>query len=215
MKPTLKTIILCSVAILDCILGILVIGASIDVRSNSSIKIESEVPLKNSSNYMIINDLSKVSTKISFVEKEKKEEKKTTKVVTYKGQTIDQIANQLNKTLKGKLANKGYLIASYAQSKGVDPYLATAIMMHETGCEWGCSTLVVKCNNVGGMKGSGCGSYSSFQSLDTGIKKFIDNLYKNYYRYGLDTPDKMNKKYAADPKWASKVNAYIKKIKSK
>mgnify|MGYP002511620479 CR=1 FL=1 len=38
-------------------------------------------------------------------------------------------------------------------------YLAVAIVLHETGCKWTCSKLVRECNNVGGMKGSGCGSY--------------------------------------------------------
>ena len=87
-------------------------------------------------------------------------------------------------------------------------------MLHETGCEWGCSYLVRACNNVGGQKGSGCGSYAYYKSLDVGIKKFIDNLANNYYAKGLDTPEKMNKKYATSTTWSSKINNYVKKIKS-
>ena len=45
-----------------------------------------------------------------------------------------------------------------------------------------------------------------------GIKGFIDNLYKNYYSYGLTTPEQMNSKYAESTEWATKVNAYIEKI---
>ena len=43
--------------------------------------------------------------------------------------------------------------------------LAVSIMLHETGCKWGCSYLVNSCNNVGGQKGSGCGAYSYFDSF--------------------------------------------------
>ncbi len=153
---------------------------------------------------------SKVETKV----KEKKEVKKQEKIV-YGGMTITQLSAKLNRSLKSDLSGKGYLIATYSLSKGVDPYVATAIMLHETGCEWGCSRLVKKCNNVGGQKGSGCGSYASFSSLDIGIKKFIDNLAKNYYAKGLNTPEKMNKKYAESKSWSSKVNSYINKIKNK
>lgn len=135
----------------------------------------------------------------------------TTTNVTYKNMTIAQIAAKLNKSLKSDLAGKGNLIASYSVSKGVDPFVATAIMLVETGCNSGnCSRLVKACNNVGGMVGgSGCNGYMSFETLDTGIKKFIDNLAKNYYAQGLNTPEKMNPKYAASKTWSSQVNSYV------
>ena len=68
--------------------------------------------------------------------------------------------------------------------------------------------------NVGGMKGSGCGAYASFPSLDDGIKAFIDNLNRNYYSYGLTTPETMGPKYAESKEWPMKVNNYINKIKN-
>ena len=92
--------------------------------------------------------------------------------------------------------------------------MATAIILHETGCKWGCSRLVRECNNVGGQKGKGCGSYSYFNSLDEGIKAFIDNLERNYISHGLTTPEKINPKYAEDPNWAKNVNKYIENIKA-
>ena len=64
------------------------------------------------------------------------------------------------------------------------------------------------------MKGSGCGSYSAFPTLDDGIRAFIDNIYRNYVRYGLTTADTMNPKYAANPLWSTNVNKYITKIKN-
>lgn len=134
--------------------------------------------------------------------------------VMYKGKTVDEIAELLNKSLSSTITDKGYLIASYSIEKGVDPYLATAIILHETGCKWGCSYLVRECNNVGGQKGSGCGSYSYFNSLDEGIMAFVDNLSRNYISYGLNTPEEINPKYAEDPEWAKKVNRYIENIKA-
>ena len=134
--------------------------------------------------------------------------------IVYDGKTLEELSETLNKSLSSTISNKGYLIASYSLEKGVDPYMATAIMLHETGCKWGCSRLVRECNNVGGQKGSGCGSYSYFNSLDEGIMAFIDNLERNYISYGLTTPEEINPKYAEDRNWSKKVNKYIEEIKA-
>ena len=64
------------------------------------------------------------------------------------------------------------------------------------------------------MKGSGCGEYGYFNDLDSGIKAFIDNIYKNYVLYGLTTADTMNPKYAESNMWATKVNNYYNQIKN-
>lgn len=135
----------------------------------------------------------------------------------YDNLTLDELAEKLERTLNSTISGQGYLIASYALEREVDPYLAVAIIMHETGCKWNCSTLVKSCNNVGGQKGSpscGNGAYKRFNSLEEGIRGFIDNLANNYYAYGLTTPETMNKKYAGSTTWASKVNAYIEEIKA-
>ena len=138
----------------------------------------------------------------------------TTTEIVYDNLTMEELASKLDKTLKNELAGKGYLYASYSLEKGVDPYLAVAITMEETGCNWNCSNLVKTCNNVGGMKGSGCGSYGYFNTLDDGIKAFIDNIERNYVAYGLTTAEAMNPKYAENPLWSRNVNNYINKIKS-
>lgn len=132
----------------------------------------------------------------------------------YDGLTMDELASKLERSLKNELSGKGYLYASYSLEKGVDPYLAVAISLEETGCNWNCSNLVKTCNNVGGMKGSGCGSYGAFPTLDDGIRAFIDNIYRNYVAYGLTTADTMNPKYAENPLWSTNVNRYITKIKN-
>ena len=158
----------------------------------------------------------KVEETIEEVEEieEESEEEIIIEPVVYDGKTLEELSNQLEKSLNSTITGKGYLIASYSLERGVDPYMATAIMLQETGCKWGCSRLVVECNNVGGQKGSGCGSYSYFNSLDEGIMAFIDNLYNNYISYGLTTPSQINPKYAEDPNWSVNVNRYIESIKA-
>jgi hypothetical protein len=135
---------------------------------------------------------------------------------SYKNESIDEIAKKLNKYLNSTLKNKGKYIAKYSISKGVDPYLATAIILHETGCEWKCSKLVRNCNNVGGNKGKpSCngGSYRKFDTIEDGIKFAINTLSK-YYKNGKTTPEQIGPKYASDPKWPTRVNNYIKKLKN-
>ena len=134
--------------------------------------------------------------------------------VVYDGMTLEELSTQLDKSLTSTITGKGHLIASYSLEKGVDPYMATAIILHETGCKWGCSYLVRECNNVGGQKGNGCGSYGYFNSLDEGIMSFIDNLERNYISYGLTTPEEINPKYAEDPNWSANVNKYIEIIRT-
>ena len=137
------------------------------------------------------------------------------KIHYYKNESIEDIIIKINKGLNSTLKNKGKLIVEYSLSKNVNPYLATAIILQETGCKWNCSKLVKECNNVGGNKGKpSCngGSYRKFNSLDEGIKYAINNL-SRYYNSGLITPEQIGKKYASDSKWANKVNKYIEAIR--
>ena len=138
--------------------------------------------------------------------------------VVYDGLTMQQLADKLNRSLKSTISGKGYLIASYSLQLGIDPYVATAIILHETGCNGTCSTLVRECNNVGGQKGSpscGGGAYKAYPTLDEGIMGYLDNLYRNYYAVGLNTVETIGPKYAASTTWASQVNNYVALIKSR
>ena len=166
---------------------------------------------------------NEVRTTANYIQVEKEEVEEIAKIqeevegvepIVYDGKTLDELSVILNKSLNSTISGKGYLIASYSLEKGVDPYMATAIILQETGCKWNCSRIVRECNNVCGQKGNGCGSYSYFNSLDEGIKAFIDNLYKNYISYGLTIPEEINPKYAADVNWSKKVNQYIETIKA-
>lgn len=137
--------------------------------------------------------------------------------IVFDGMTLDELAAKLDRSLKSTLAGTGMSFAKHATELGIDPYLAVAIVLHETGCNGTCSEQVRNCYNVGGMKGGpSCNgtSYKKFNSLDEGIAAFMNNLKVNYYDQGLNTPELMNKKYAASQTWASKVNMYIEKLKA-
>lgn len=149
-----------------------------------------------------------------FVDGEITETKEPEKVVVYDNMTMEELTDKLNNILSSNLSGMGQYYAKYSIELGVDPYLAVAISMHETGCTWNCSYLARECNNVGGQKGSGCGSYKRYDTLEEGIYGFISNIKRNYVDYGLLTADQMNPKYAEDPMWSSKVNKYIEKIKN-
>lgn len=138
--------------------------------------------------------------------------------IVYDNMTMEQLANQLNKSLNGILSGKGEVFAKYSIDYGIDPYLSLAIILHETGCKWNCSYLATTCNNIGGQKGyptCGNSSYKYFQNLDEGIKGFYDNLYYNYYNYGLTDVYSIHRKYAEDSKWPTYINNYINEIKNK
>ena len=137
--------------------------------------------------------------------------------IVYDGLTRQELIDKLNRNMNSTIAGKGELFADYALELGLDPYLALAIVLHETGCSWDCSTLVKTCNNVGGQKGNpGCGnsSYMAYPTLDDGIRGYMDNLYNNFYALGLTTPETINPKYASSTTWASKINYYIEKIRA-
>lgn len=139
-------------------------------------------------------------------------------MIVYDGLTLDELSTKLDRLLKSTLAGTGNLFATYSLEAGVDPYIAVAIALEETGCNSGtCSRLTRDCNNVGGMKGSprcGSGSYMAFNSITEGIQSFISNLSRNYFAKGLTTPELINTRYASSSTWASKVNRYVEKIRA-
>ena len=151
------------------------------------------------------------------IEEEKRKAEEAKRIV-YDGMNIQELTDKLNRSLHSNLSGKGEIFARLSIEYNVDPYLAVAISMHETGCKWNCSRLVKSCNNVGGMKGSpGCGggAYASFPTLDEGIRAFISNISRNYASKGLTTPESMGPKYAGSQTWATQVRAYMNEIKAK
>ena len=58
--------------------------------------------------------------------------------IVYDGMTLDELAEKLNRSLKSTLSDTGMSFAKYAVEMGIDPYLAVAIVLHETGCNYSC-----------------------------------------------------------------------------
>ncbi len=180
-----------------------------------------------SNNRLLSNEILAINEKVNE-KTESKTTKKTTSTsktesnekakIVYDGMTLEQLAKKLDKNLKSTLKGYGMVFAKSSIKYGVDPYLAVAIVLHETGCASGtCSSLVRSCNNVGGMKGTktcGGSSYAKFSSLNAGIDAFFKNLSNNYYKKGLKTPESIGKKYAESSTWATKIRYYMKKIKN-
>lgn len=147
----------------------------------------------------------------------KPKEETSNNEIVYDGLTLAQLTEKLNKNLKSTLTNTGHYFANYYLETGLDPYLAVAIVLQETGCKWTCSKLVRNCNNIGGMKGSpkcNGGSYRKYDTLEEGINGYLNMLYKNYYSKGLTTPELINPKYASSSSWSVNVNSYINTIKA-
>ncbi len=188
-------------------------SALITAKKSSTLKIEIDVEeLKK-----IRLERKRAEEEQRRIEEERRKAEEASKIV-YDGMTLEELSNKLNRSLNSDLGGKGELFAKLSIEYNVDPYLAVAISMHETGCKWNCSRLVKSCNNVGGMKGSpGCGggAYASFATLDEGIRAFISNISRNYASKGLTTPETMGPKYAGSQEWPSKVRSYMNEIKAK
>lgn len=137
--------------------------------------------------------------------------------IVYDGLTLEELSAKIERNLNSDISGYGQVFASKSVELGLDPYLAVAIMLHETGCKWNCSYLMRECNNVAGMKGNpGCagGPYKKFDTLEEGIDAFLTYLYKNYYSKGYTTPEQIGPRYAEDKAWPSKINNYINQIKN-
>ena len=140
--------------------------------------------------------------------------------IVYEGLTMQQLVDKLDKYLKSDLSGTGYLFAKYSLQYGVDPVMAVAISLHETGCGSRCSAQVADCNNVGGQKFKPVcyagGTYGKYDTLERGIEGFIRNIANNYVALGLNTPELMQAKYVGtgSTTWAPQVNNYMRKIKS-
>lgn len=171
-----------------------------------------------SANHMINKKEEKIISKENPLLKEIKMETTNASLLrqeVYEGMTIDELAEKLNRTLKNEISGQGYTIANKCIELGVDPYIATAIIMHETGCgQSRCSNIARNCYNFGGQKGTGCGAYKRYNSIEEGLEGMITNLYKNYYAYGLNTVESIGPRYAESNTWVGKINWYVNKIRN-
>lgn len=222
------------------LLSVLIAGKNLEMnlKSKNIVSINQQTSQNVKDSNKIKESTKKKTTKEKTQTEEKKKEEKAQPTATpmpteepeveeavsesdpivYDGLTMNELADKLNRSLNSTLAGKGSLFASYSLELGIDPYLAVAIVLHETGCQAECSYLVQYCNNVGGMKGSpSCngGAYGAFATLDDGIRAFLNNLYRNYYADGLTTPETIGPRYAESTEWVANVNWYINSIRSR
>ncbi|MCC0649217.1 NlpC/P60 family protein [Clostridioides sp. ZZV15-6598] len=139
-----------------------------------------------------------------------KDEKKndTTQNTTSKEDT--EMANKINKLLKGKLSNTGNIFVKYSNAYKVNPALMAAISMHESAR--GTSNIANTKNNFFGMRVDE--KYLSFSSVDEGIKRGISNLSRNYIHIGRKTLESIRNKYSSssDKEWVKCVGAFYKQI---
>lgn len=189
-------------------LGLVIVSAIIVLKGNNSNDALASVKKTVNNSVDLIqfvkeNDIVNNAPTLVILEEEKEK-------VLYRGLTRDQVVEKSSKFLNSTLQGTAEFFVDYSIQMGVDPLVAVSIVLQETGCYWSCSYLVNHCYNVGGMMGMN--GYMCFSSLEEGIKAYVDNLYYNYVAYGLVTPETMNHKYAEDPLWGQRVNAYIEKI---
>lgn len=186
---------------------------NVNISNNVAISADKEVKESSNSN---TNNTNVIKMSLNETTDREVAEAVSLRLEVFDGLTMDELALKLNRSLgNAVLAGKGYLIASYSLSKGVDPYVVTAIMIHETGR--GTSRMARECNNVAGQKGapSCMGSYKGYATIDDGIKGAIDNLYNNYYARGLTTVEAIGPRYAESGTWVSMINGYVNSIRNK
>lgn len=135
------------------------------------------------------------------------------RVEVYEGMTVEELSAKLDRSLGGILAGHGNVIASHSVEIGVDPYVVAAIMIHETGN--GTSRIANECFNFGGQKGSGCGAWKRYSSVDEGLIGMMDNLQRNYYAYGLTTVEAIGAKYAESSSWPATIHSFINQIRAR
>lgn len=174
------------------------------VAASANMIVKKKSKKKTSSNSLLLTEIKMETANASLLRQE-----------VYEGMTLDELAEKLNRTLKNEIAGQGYTIANKCIELGVDPYIATAIIMHETGCgQRQCSNIARNCYNFGGQKGYGCGAYKRYNSIEEGLEGMITNLYKNYYAHGLNTVESIGPRYAESNTWVGKINWYVNKIRN-
>ena len=125
----------------------MILVAMVMLNSNTEIKLDKNI-LSSSVNTKMMAASTKTSvslnnnlvnnnvqnTSVIVAEDREIAEAKTLRAEGFDGLTLEELTDKLNRSLgKDLLAGKGELIATYSLSKGVSPYLVTAIMLHANG----------------------------------------------------------------------------------
>lgn len=180
---------------------------------------EEVITNKDNNKEIIENNQNEVATESDDTEEiEKEVVEEIPNEFVYENMSEYDLIQKLDKNLKNELTGTSINFVDYYKQTGLDPVLAAAIVLHETGCTWKCSGLVRECYNFGGMKGGSHKykdtSYTCYSSKEEGINAYLNMLYNNYYAKGLTTPELINPKYAASLEWSKAVNNYMTKIKN-
>lgn len=134
--------------------------------------------------------------------------------------TTSATASKLNKVFGGRLAGKGQLYVDMGAKYGIDPGIAAAISMMETGNG---SVIPESNNNPGGIMDSSNNwmTLKKYPTLDMGIESHFKNL-KWHKSEGRISPEQLKPSYcpdgaANDPNgtnggWLPGVNSFIEKI---
>ena len=139
-------------------------------------------------------------------------------IILFDGLNEKELSVRLETHLKNELSGTSLNFIDFYKTYGMDPYLSVAIVLHETGCSWTCSSLAKECYNYGGITGGESKyketNYACYSSKEEGINAYLNMLYNTYYSKGLTTPELINPKYATSLEWSAAINRYINKIKN-
>lgn len=218
---------------LTSLVGILMVCIGLVIQNDSAHTVQKKksttgFDIKNmaASTNMIVKDVENKKDTPNLLLKEVEMETAPASIIVpprvevFEGQTLDELAARLNRHLGNDIvAGKGALIATESLNKGVDPYIVVAIIAQESGCSGsnGCSNLARYCNNFGGQKGKpSCngGAFKKFDTVDAGLVGMIDNLSRNYFALGLNTPEKIGPKYCEGNEWAGHITWFVNKIRN-
>lgn len=208
MKSGLRLILIITFVIVSIVSSSIILDDHLEDKKMASITLEKNALIAKANVTVIEEIISKQADTID----------ENTRIEVIDGMTVEELASKLDGSMNYELDGYELMFAEHATNIGLDPYLALAVVLHETGCKWGCSYLARECNNFGGQKGSvdgnSCGSYKYYPTKEAGLIGFLDNLYYNFYAEGLTTPELINPRYAESNAWSNKINMYINEIRA-
>lgn len=114
----------------------------------------------------------------------------------------------LNQFLGGVLKGKGNAFCKAQEKYGVNALFLIGIAKHESGN--GTSKIARERCNVAGMKGKH--GWMRFSSVEECIDKMAKNIKENYIDQNKRTVSQINRKYAKDTSWSSKILRFMKEI---
>ena len=117
-------------------------------------------------------------------------------------------AEHLNQFLGGVLRGKGKAFCKAQEKYGINAVFLLAIAKHESGN--GTSKIARERCNVAGMKGKN--GWMRFSSVEECIDKMAKNIKENYVDENKKTISQINRKYAKDTKWGTKILGFIKEV---